>query len=197
MDCSPPGSSVHGILQARILEWVAISFSRGSSWPRNWTQVSCIAGRFLTYWATREARVLTPSIISPILMLSSVLKTWSPSWIPVLHLGWAPKFLSPFKFSFVFLSWLCNWCFQFRSQWGDQCGREQMVWAGSPRPGLRRRRQSWWGCQSPKQAVLWSSGKTWMLGILIKKASLSNIFGNSGWNKIKQLFVYLLICSTS
>ena len=42
------GSSVHGILQARILEWVAISFSRESSWPRNQTQVSCIAGRFLT-----------------------------------------------------------------------------------------------------------------------------------------------------
>ena len=46
MDCSPPGSSVHGILQARILEWVAMSFSRGSSWPRDQTQVSCTAGRF-------------------------------------------------------------------------------------------------------------------------------------------------------
>ena len=45
MDCSPPGSSVHGISQARILEWVAISFSRGSSPPRDQTQVSCIAGR--------------------------------------------------------------------------------------------------------------------------------------------------------
>ena len=45
VDCSPPGSSVHGILQARILEWVAISFSRGSSRPRDQTQVSCIAGR--------------------------------------------------------------------------------------------------------------------------------------------------------
>ena len=47
MDCSPPGS-VHGILQARILEWVAISFSRGSSQPRDRTQVSRIAGRFFT-----------------------------------------------------------------------------------------------------------------------------------------------------
>ena len=54
MDCSPPGSSVHGISQMRILEWVAISFSRGSFWPRNWTQVSCIAGRFFTYRAMRE-----------------------------------------------------------------------------------------------------------------------------------------------
>ena len=47
MDCSPPGSSVHGILQARILEWVAISFSRGSSWSRDRTQVSRITGRHL------------------------------------------------------------------------------------------------------------------------------------------------------
>ena len=43
MDCSPPGSSVHGILQARTLEWVAIPFSRGYSWPRDWIWVSCIA----------------------------------------------------------------------------------------------------------------------------------------------------------
>ena len=55
MDCSPVGSSVHGILQARILEWVAISFSRGSSEPRDQTQVSCIVGSFFTDWATREA----------------------------------------------------------------------------------------------------------------------------------------------
>ena len=50
MDCSLPGSSVRGILQARILEWIAISFSRGSSWPRDWTQVSRIAGRHFTDW---------------------------------------------------------------------------------------------------------------------------------------------------
>ena len=56
MDCSLPGSSIHGILQARILEWVAISFSRRSSRPRDQTQVSCIAGRRrFTFWATREA----------------------------------------------------------------------------------------------------------------------------------------------
>ena len=55
MDCSLPGSSVHGILQVRILEWVAISFSRGSSQPRNWTRVSCITGKFFTTWATQEA----------------------------------------------------------------------------------------------------------------------------------------------
>ena len=55
MDCSPPVSSVHWIFQARTLEWVAISFSMGSSWPRDRTQVSCIAGRRFTLWATRKA----------------------------------------------------------------------------------------------------------------------------------------------
>ena len=48
VDCSPPGSSVHGILQARILEWVAFHFSGGSSRPRDQTRISCIAGRFFT-----------------------------------------------------------------------------------------------------------------------------------------------------
>ena len=51
MDCRSPGSSVHGIFQARILHWVMFSFSRGSSWPRDWTQVSHIAGRLLTFGA--------------------------------------------------------------------------------------------------------------------------------------------------
>ena len=56
MDYSPPGSSVHGILQTRILEWVAMPSSRKSSQPRDWTQVSHIAGRFVTILATREAQ---------------------------------------------------------------------------------------------------------------------------------------------
>ena len=55
VDCSPP-SSVHGILQARALEWVAIAFSRGSSQPRNRSRVSHIAGRCFTIWATRKIR---------------------------------------------------------------------------------------------------------------------------------------------
>ena len=55
VDCSLPGSSIHEILQAKILEWIAISFSRGSSWTRDWTQVSRIAGRCFNLWATREA----------------------------------------------------------------------------------------------------------------------------------------------
>ena len=58
VNCSLPGSSVHGIIQARILEWVAIPFSRGSSQPRDWTQVSYTAGRFFTIWSPREAPLL-------------------------------------------------------------------------------------------------------------------------------------------
>ena len=55
VDCSLPGSSLHGILQARVLEWGASSFSRGSSQPRNRTLVSRIPGRHFHLWATREA----------------------------------------------------------------------------------------------------------------------------------------------
>ena len=55
MDCSPPGASVHGISQVRILWWVAISFSKGSSWPGDWIHVSCISKQILYLWATEEA----------------------------------------------------------------------------------------------------------------------------------------------
>ena len=55
MACHLPGFSVHGIVQVRMLEWVAILFSRGSSPPRDWMWVSCFTGRLFTIWATREA----------------------------------------------------------------------------------------------------------------------------------------------
>ena len=61
MDCSLPVSSVHGLLQARILEWVAIPFSRGFSQTRDQIQISCIAGGFFTFWATREALKAIPA----------------------------------------------------------------------------------------------------------------------------------------
>ena len=63
IDCSLPGSSVHGIFQASLLEWVAISFSRGSSRPRDWTRVSCIVGRHFTVWTTREAQIIYYSML--------------------------------------------------------------------------------------------------------------------------------------
>ena len=68
MDYSLPGSSVYGIFQVRILEWVTISFSRGSSQLRNWTQVSWTAGRFFTNWAAAAAKSLQscPTLCDPI-----------------------------------------------------------------------------------------------------------------------------------
>ena len=86
MDCSLPDSSVRGIFQARVLEWVAISFSRGSSQPRDLTWVSHIAGRHFTIWATREAT--KPLIIKPhALKESSYL--WFHAFIPRVHSLWA------------------------------------------------------------------------------------------------------------
>ena len=64
-----PSSSVHGILQARILVWAAIAFSRGSSQPRDLTQVACIAGRFFTFWATREVLLVPEGLVNNFLTL--------------------------------------------------------------------------------------------------------------------------------
>ena len=69
MDCSLPGSSIHGIFQAWILEWVAISFSRRSSRPRDWTPVSHIIGRRFIVWATREERFSLFHIVTPFFQL--------------------------------------------------------------------------------------------------------------------------------
>ena len=65
--CDPTDYTVHGILQARILEWVAFPFSRGFSQPRDRTQVSCIAGGFFTSWATREVQTVKnlPTVPEP------------------------------------------------------------------------------------------------------------------------------------
>ena len=75
MDCSPPGSSVRGILQARTLEWVATSFSRGSSPLTDWTLVSCIASGCFTIWPTREAHSQSWLLVFPAVMESWARKT--------------------------------------------------------------------------------------------------------------------------
>ena len=72
-DCSPPGSSVCRILQGRILEWVAIPFSRGSSQPRDRTRVSCIGRWILYHWATREPMFLLD-------MVHQVRSPWDSYW---------------------------------------------------------------------------------------------------------------------
>ena len=78
MDCSPPGSSVHGLFQARILEWVAIFFFRGSSRLRDWTHVSwvsCIAGGFFTQRAMREALIFLRTVFEGYVRYSSLCAT--------------------------------------------------------------------------------------------------------------------------
>ena len=80
MDCSPPGFSVHGILQARILEWVAISSSKGSSRLRDQTQVSCIAAGFFMDWATREALELIYGAILGDIYAYTLLPEESHGW---------------------------------------------------------------------------------------------------------------------
>ena len=97
MDSSPPGSSVHGILQARILEWVVISFSRGSSRPRDRTQVSRIRGRRFNLWATREASKPFPGT----------------------ELGFNPSF-SIFEDLSVKVWNLPRWWWCFRSHWEQE-----------------------------------------------------------------------------
>ena len=86
MDCSLPGSSVHGIFQARVLEWVAVSFCRGSSQPRDWTQVSCIAGRHFTIWATREVPPSSQWIPIKVSHIGQVSVEWyNPTEICAIH----------------------------------------------------------------------------------------------------------------
>ena len=79
--CDPMDSTVYGILQARLLEWVAFSFSRVSSQPRNKTQVSCIAGGFFTSWATKKAQEYWNGqpIPSPGDLLNSRIEPGSPA----------------------------------------------------------------------------------------------------------------------
>ena len=85
MDWSPPGSSDHWILCATILEWFALAFSRGSFQPRDWTQVSCIAGRFFTAGGQREA-----------------LRPWQRSW--GRRLGIRKGGIEPQESPWIFLS---------------------------------------------------------------------------------------------
>ena len=90
--CDPMVYTVHGILQARMLEWVAVPFSRGSSQPRDQTQVSCITGRFFTSWATREAQEYWSGqpIPSPADLPTPGIKLGSPA----LHVDSLPTELS-------------------------------------------------------------------------------------------------------
>ena len=86
MDCSLSGFSVHGIFQERVLEWITISFSRGSSRPRNWTWVSCIAGRRFTVWAT--------------IVYWLIVVVWSPSRVWLSVTPWTVACQAPLSMRF-------------------------------------------------------------------------------------------------
>ena len=101
MDCSLPGFSVHGIFQARILKWVAFSYSRGSSQSKDWTHVSwisCIDRWILYHWASWEAQGLSCSMWNqvpwpgiepgPLALWAQNLSHWTTIGVPILRLGW-------------------------------------------------------------------------------------------------------------
>ena len=95
MDYSPPGSSVPGILQVRILEWVAISYSRRSYWPRNQTRVSCIWGRFFTIWATGEVLIPVRLLSMPSAQVPASLERVPSFSLPYLNLNFSLKIIQP------------------------------------------------------------------------------------------------------
>jgi len=103
MDCSPPGSSVRGIFQVRILEWIAISFSRGSAWPWDWTCVSCITGGFFTCWAIRKAPLM--GLYHPKTSTGSHLRASRPKSLPWPTRACPVLFPHPVRTFWISLSW--------------------------------------------------------------------------------------------
>ena len=102
MDCSPPYSSVHGTLQARIFEWVSIPFSRGSPQPRDWTWVPHIAGRLFTSWDTREAS-------QEILVVKNPPENTGDIWVVVWSLGQEDSLEEGMATHFSILAWRISW----------------------------------------------------------------------------------------
>ena len=112
IDCNLPGTSVHGIFQARVLEWIAISFSRGSSQSRDWTQVSCIAGRHFTVWAIREAHTCIASLTINIPHQNGTFVTFAESTLRHHN-----------HLKFIVNITIHSWCFPFYSlnKWTMTC----------------------------------------------------------------------------
>ena len=135
MNHSPPGSSVHGILQARILEWVAMPSSRGSSWARNWTSVSCITGRFFTHWATWEIHAKSTNPRLNMCSSDTLLPFFVHVTFPLFH----TSSLTPIQLLYLtrFLRTCLTWFFSFP---GGSVGKEPACNAGDLGliPGLGR-----------------------------------------------------------
>ena len=155
MDCRPPGSSVHGIFQARILEWVAISFSRRSSRSRDQTQVSCIAGRFFTVWATglpagaaaAKLLQLCPTLCDPVdglppgSPIPGILQARTLDWVAISFSKawkWKVKVKSLSRVRLLVTSWTA--AYQAPPSMGFS---RQEYWSGVPLPFLTGLPSSW------------------------------------------------------
>ena len=128
MDCSQPGSSVYGIFQARILEWVAISFSRVTSWPRDQTRVSHIVGRRFTVWATKSL-IYKQMLGFP---CGSVVKNLPALQEPLVMQAWSLGQGDPLEESMATHPSILAW----RIPWMEESGGLQSM-------GLQRVRHHW------------------------------------------------------
>ena len=146
MDCSPPGSSVHGILQTRILQWAAMPSSRGSSQPRDQTQVSHTTGEFFTVSATREA--LFPNKGGLITM--SILKEFSPAvhWKDCCW-SWNSNTLATSCEELT--HWKRPWCWEGLGAGGEGDDRGWDGWMASPTrwAWVWVNSRSWWWTGRP------------------------------------------------
>ena len=123
--CSLPGSSVHGIFQAIVLKWIAISFSRGSSWPRDQTQVCRTVDRRFTVWATREVPYLASNSPASIRTLIKLQFLFILGYLPFFLSGnfSFSKKCSPRKVGYKFMCLLLNWSEAM------QMGRKNRLWS--------------------------------------------------------------------
>ena len=152
MDCSLPGSSVHGILQARILEWVAISSSGASYWPKDWTHISCFAGGFFYHWVTWEA--LWDLYLTAYLRTSLVAQRFKR--LPrmqetrVRSLGWEDPLEKEMATHFSTLAW--------RIPWREEPGRLQPMGSQRVRHDWATSLHSLWGLYLAPYSHSWSLG---------------------------------------
>ena len=131
MDCSLPSSSVHGISQARALEWIAIPFSREFSRSRNQTQVSCIVGKFFTIWAPSYFLFLSPKTIGGVKREGVCICGEGEPWVPEkgvrAKVGWGGH--PPREGVGGFLTWAAwcadSWCRDSQHMWG----KSRLGWA--------------------------------------------------------------------
>ena len=162
--CNPMDYTVHGILQARILEWVAVPFSRGLSQPRNWTQVSHIAGGFFTSWAFREEYHIKYKICYLWIHLCFPGDiSGKESTCSAEHLGSIPGSEDPLKKCMATHSSILAW----RIPWTEEPGRLQSI-------ALQTVRQDWSSGTAAQYLALWPrkmfASSIWTKGkLLIQK----------------------------